>query len=65
VLLGGRTGVDQPGYHDWNNILGDLNMLERAREFAHVSETTGNLLILTALAWGAFLLWRQFRRVDW
>jgi hypothetical protein len=65
VLLGGRTGVDQPGYHDWNNILGDLNMLERAREFAHVSETTGNVLILTALAWGAFLLWRQFRRVDW
>ena len=32
VLLGGRTGVDQPGYHDWNNILGDLNMLERARD---------------------------------
>jgi hypothetical protein len=29
VLLGGRTGADAPGNHDWNNILGELNRLEK------------------------------------
>jgi hypothetical protein len=27
ILLGGTTGRDQPGYHDWTNILGDLEWL--------------------------------------
>jgi len=25
ILLGGVTGRDQPGYHDWNNLLALLN----------------------------------------
>ena len=65
VLLGGHTGRDAPGNHDWNNLLADLNMLERAREFATLADTTGTLLMLAAFAWGGTLLWRQWRRVDW
>jgi hypothetical protein len=65
LLLSGRTGADAPGNHDWNNILGELNMLERHREFANLADTTGTVLLLAAFAWGASLLSRQFRRVDW
>jgi hypothetical protein len=65
VLVGGHTGTDRPGSHDWNNILGEFNALERAREFATRADTAGTLIMLAALAWGGMLLWRQFRRVDW
>lgn len=64
VLLGGRTGADAPGYHDWNNILGDLNMLEQHREIANTADITGTLLIVTALLWGAAVLYRQYRHLD-
>jgi len=28
ILRGGVTGRDQPGYHDWENILRDLGWLQ-------------------------------------
>ena len=28
ILLGGGTGRDRPGYHDWNNLLGRVGLLE-------------------------------------
>ena len=64
VLLGGRTGADAPGNHDWNNILGDLNMLEKHREFANFADTTGTVLIIAALLWGGILLYRQYRNLE-
>lgn len=64
MLLSGKTGADSPGNHDWNNILGELNMLERHREFANLADTTGVVLMLAAFAWGAILLRRQFRKVE-
>lgn len=63
LLLGGVTGVDRPGYHDWNNILGEFNALERAREFATLADNTGTVLMVAALAWGGWLLWWQSRRL--
>lgn len=63
VLLGGHTGADAPGNHDWNNILGEFDMLERHREFATIADTTGTVLMLLALAWGGAVLLRQFRRL--
>lgn len=63
VLVGGRTGADAPGNHDWNNILGELDMLERHREFAGIADSGGKLLIVLAVAWGAVLLLRQYRRL--
>ena len=64
VLLGGRTGADAPGNHDWNNILGELNMLEKHRHFADLVDTSGKLLIVLALIWGGVLLYRQFRNLE-
>lgn len=55
-LLRGHTGADAPGNHDWNNILGEFNMLERHREFANLADTAGVVLMLFAFAWGAMLL---------
>ena len=60
VLLGGRTGADSPGNHDWGNILIDLDMLEKHREIASLADSTGAFLIILAIVWGAIVLKRQF-----
>jgi hypothetical protein len=64
VLLGGRTGADAPGNHDWNNILIEFNMLEKHREFATFTDTAGTLLMLLAFAWGGFILYKQYRNLS-
>lgn len=64
VLIGGRTGADAPGNHDWNNILGELDMLEKHRYFADIADTGGKALILLALAWGGVLLYRQLQQLE-
>ena len=61
VLLGGHTGADAPGNHDWNNILIEFNRLEKCHDYAGIAEFTGTLLIFTALAWGGYILYRQFQ----
>ena len=64
VLLGGRTGADAPGNHDWNNILGELNMLERHREFATLADSTGTVLMVLAFAWGGYILYQQYKHLN-
>ncbi len=59
ILLGGGTGRDRPGMHDWNNILNDLGMLEHDHAIAATAEVSAEALMLLAIAWGAFLLYRQ------
>jgi hypothetical protein len=61
LLLGGVSGRDVPGYHDWENVLGDLNLLRYDRTLGHLTYATGRLLMLAALAWGGTILWRQWR----
>lgn len=60
MLLGGGTGADRPGMHDWENILLDLGMIEHERKVALVAERCGELLLLLGLAWGARVLWMQY-----
>jgi hypothetical protein len=64
LLLGGVTGADAPGYHDWRNILGRLDLLHHDRAFATMVDTTGELLMLAAFAWGGAVLWRQWQHLD-
>ncbi len=64
VLLGGVTGADRPGYHDWNAMLIDIGKLESHREIASVFDTTGVLLIMTSLVWGSYLLYKQYKNLD-
>ncbi len=61
VLLGGRTGADSPGSHDWNNILIEFNVLERYHEYARFADLLGTAIILLALAWGAVILVKQYK----
>lgn len=63
VLLGGRTGADAPGNHDWNNILGELNRLEKCHDYAHVADMTGTVLMIIAFIWGGYILHRQFKNM--
>lgn len=58
-LLGGGTGADRPGMHDWHNILGRLGWLNHDRALAGATDVLGITLMGVALAWGAALLWRH------
>ena len=60
MLLGGGTGRDRPGMHDWENILLDLNLIEHERGIALAADRLGELLLILALVWGALVLRRQY-----
>jgi hypothetical protein len=60
-LLGGLTGQDAPGRHDWHRILSDLNMLALDHRIARTVDGLGVAVMLAALAWGGYLLYRQYR----
>jgi hypothetical protein len=63
MLLGGGTGADRPGMHDWENILLDLNLIEYERQIAWVADALGTIVVLAALTWGACVLFFQFGRL--
>jgi hypothetical protein len=59
ILLSGRTGDD--GAHDFVDILGDLGLLKRARPIGRAAHAFAVLMMLSALAWSAYLVWQQYR----
>lgn len=63
TLLGGGTGADRPGFHDWRNIFSTMGWLESDRLVAGLTDALGILCIAAALAWGGVLLWRQHTRL--
>jgi hypothetical protein len=62
-LLGGVTGSEVEGYHDWEVILTRLNWLQHDHLIARISFTVGTILMILSLAWGGFILWQQFRHL--
>jgi hypothetical protein len=64
ILLGGVTGQDVPGFHDWNNILGALGLLRLDHFIGHLSHYFGVLLMIASLIWGGYLLYLQWKNVD-
>ncbi len=64
ILLGGVTGKETDG-HDWENILRTLNVMKHDHLLAKLAYNTGLVLMILALAWGGFLLYRQFRNIEW
>jgi len=60
VLLGGFTGQDRPGYHDWNNLLGQLGWLNFDHTLANLAHYAGSALIIFSLLWGLYLLLSQY-----
>ena len=63
ILLGGVTGQDVPGYHDWNNLLQWTGLLHLDRELAKAVHVAGAAVVVLALVWGGWLLWRQYCEV--
>ncbi len=63
-LLGGVTGRDVPGYHDWHNLLGRLSWLEYDQALARSVQILAILLMIGAIAWAGGLLILQWQRLD-
>jgi hypothetical protein len=62
TLLGGGTGRDRPGMHDWHNILASLGLLDADHTLATLTNGLGVALMLLSFAWGGYILIRQFQR---
>ena len=61
-LVGGNFGHSAPyGFHDWNYLLNEIGLLHLDRSLARGSHFVGSLIMLLALAWGAAVLWGQYR----
>jgi hypothetical protein len=61
-LLGGNVGKTSPyGFHDWEFILKETGLIRFDHTFARLSHATGTILILTAIAWGGYLLAQHLR----
>jgi hypothetical protein len=63
ILLGGVTGRDVEDYHDWEYILRTTGLLEYDHFLARLSHFTGAILMILALFWGGWLLFRQFNMI--
>ena len=62
-LLGGNQGKSSPyGFHDWEFILGETGLLAWDRVLATITLNGGRLIMLMAMVWGAWLLWRARTR---
>jgi hypothetical protein len=64
-LLGGNVGESSPyGFHDWEFILNEIGWLRYDHTLAQTADKVGAILVLASLAWGGYLLYRQFRNLD-
>jgi hypothetical protein len=63
ILLGGVTGRETDG-HDWENILRTLGWLKYDHAIAKMAYVIGVILIITALVWGGYILYSQYKNVD-
>jgi hypothetical protein len=61
VLLSGHTGED--GGHDWIYLFKSMGLLQRAPFLGALTHKLGALVLLTALAWAAWVLVLQRRRI--
>jgi len=63
MLLGGGTGEDRPGTHDWEDILLDLGLIQYERKIAWMADAFGSLIVVVALIWGGYVLCLQYKRL--
>ena len=61
MLLGGTTGAETTGYHDWKNILNIMNIMHLDHRIADTVDGLGVLIMLTAFGWGCLFLYKQFK----
>lgn len=63
-LIGGGAARDgRVGLHDWYNILRNTELLHKDDTIAAVVDHTGAGILMLSFAWGATVLWRQYRNL--
>ena len=60
ILLGGYTGREHPGGHDWHNLLKMTESLESYAEIAAFTANSGIFLLVLSFIWGAVILYKKF-----
>jgi hypothetical protein len=65
ILIGGVTGREVVDYHDWEFILRKLGWLRYDHTLAHLANTVGIVLMLAAFAWGGYVLFKQYKNLDY
>jgi len=63
-LLGGSTGADRPGTHDWANLLRPRGWLEYDIQIAAAVDFIGSGILLLALLWGGYMLYLSKKGTD-
>lgn len=61
MLLSGTTGED--GGHDWIYLFTSMGLLPKAQLIGGLTHKAGALAVVLSLAWGAWLLRRQYPRL--
>jgi hypothetical protein len=62
ILLGGVTGREVKGFHDWEVILTRLDWLRYDHQLARISFGTGIFVMVLSIIWGGYILRRQLKR---
>lgn len=63
-LLGGNTGRTSPyGFHDWEFILKESGLIRYDHSIANFSHGFGAVIMILALIWGGYILFKQFRNL--
>ena len=63
-LLGGNTGRTSPyGFHDWEFILHKSGLSNSDHMLAHIADKLGTILMICALVWGGYLLYKQYKNL--
>jgi hypothetical protein len=61
-LLGGNTGRTSPyGFHDWEFILKESGLAHCDHALAQIAYRTGTVLMIFALVWGGYILYKQYK----
>ena len=60
ILLGGWTGQEHPGGHDWYNLLTMINSLNSYSEIAWFVGNLGKVILFLSFLWGGMVLYKTF-----
>jgi hypothetical protein len=61
-LLGGNTGRTSPyGFHDWEYILKESGLAHCDHALAQIAYRSGTVLMIFALVWGGYILYKQYK----
>jgi hypothetical protein len=64
-LLGGNFGHSSPyGFHDWEYLLTESNIIEYDHILARIVFVIGTIIILISLLWAGFLLYKQYKVIS-